>query len=80
MKTAISLRDDLLERADNAASKMGVSRSRLVALAIENYLRQQQNEELLNQLNQTYKDPPDVEERRTVARMKKKFRSVVRDR
>jgi metal-responsive CopG/Arc/MetJ family transcriptional regulator len=38
MKTAISIDDELLRAADHAAQGMGVSRSRLFALAVGDFL------------------------------------------
>jgi hypothetical protein len=38
MKTSISIDDELLRAADNAAQGMGVSRSRLFALAVDEFL------------------------------------------
>ena len=78
MKTAISLEDELLLQADRTARQMGISRSRLFSVALEAYLRQRQNQEILGQLNKVYGDP-SPEERRTVAGMKRRFRSTVRE-
>lgn len=79
MKTAISLEDELLLQADRTAREMGVSRSRLFSLALEAYLRERRNREILGQLNKVYADEPSVEERRTVAGMKRRFRSTIRE-
>lgn len=63
VKTAISLRKPLLEQADAEARKMKVSRSRLVSLALEEFLRRRENQELLERLNASYADGEDEEER-----------------
>ena len=78
MKTAISLEDELLLRADRTARQMGISRSRLFSVALEAYLRKRRNQEMLSQLNRVYADHPSPEERRTVAGMKRRFRSTIR--
>ncbi|MGA2592009.1 MAG: hypothetical protein ABSH32_19020 [Bryobacteraceae bacterium] len=78
MKTAISLEDGLLVRADRTARQMGISRSRLFSLALENYLRKRRNKEILDKLNKVYAEDPGPEERRTVAGMKRRFRSTIR--
>ena len=80
MKTAISIDGRLLEEADQVARKMGLSRSRLFSLALQDYLRQRRQEEITEQLNRVYAGGPDASERRTTARMKARFRSTIKDR
>ena len=79
MKTAISLDDKLLEEADETAKQIGVSRSRLFSLAMEEYLRQHRNRQILESLNRVYTDGPDTAERALVSGMKTKFRSTIKD-
>lgn len=62
VKTAISLEDSLFEEAEVLAKKMKISRSRLFALALEEFLRRHENQQLLEQLNAAYDDAPDSEE------------------
>jgi hypothetical protein len=59
---------------------MGLSRSRLFALAVRDYLRRQREREIGEQLNRVYTGQPDSSGRRTTARMKAKFRSTIKDR
>jgi metal-responsive CopG/Arc/MetJ family transcriptional regulator len=80
MKTAISLEGDLLNQADRAARKMGVSRSRLFSLALQAYLRAQQQERMVEQLDRVYTVDPDTADSRTAKAMKAKFRSTLKDR
>ncbi|HEV8040639.1 MAG TPA: hypothetical protein VGP62_17340 [Bryobacteraceae bacterium] len=77
MKTAISLDTTLLKEADQTARALGLSRSRLFSIALEDYLRHRRQEQMVEQLNQTYSDHPEA---RTTQRMKAKFRSTVKDR
>jgi metal-responsive CopG/Arc/MetJ family transcriptional regulator len=79
MKTAISLEDELLLEADRIARQMGVSRSRLFSIALEAYLRKRRNQEILGQLNKVYADEPSPNERRTVAGLKRRFRSTIQE-
>jgi len=79
MKTAVSLQDELLLRADRTAQQMGISRSRLFSLALENYLRQRRKKEILDQLNKVYAEESSLDEQRTLAGMKRRFRSTIRD-
>jgi metal-responsive CopG/Arc/MetJ family transcriptional regulator len=63
VKTAISIRRSLFEQAEELARRMKVSRSGLFTLALEDYIRRQQNRELLASLNAAYADgptPPEV--------------------
>ena len=80
MKTAISVEGDLLQQADHVARQMGLSRSRLFSLALQDYLLQRGREQTLERLNRVYAGEPDAEEKRTRARMKAKFRSTIRER
>jgi metal-responsive CopG/Arc/MetJ family transcriptional regulator len=80
MKTAISLDDHLLQQADQTAKQMGMSRSGLFALALQDYLRRRRQAEVAEQLNQVYTGKADLPERRTTARMKAKFRSTIKER
>lgn len=80
MKTAISVDGRLLEEADQVARRMGLSRSRLFSLALQDYLRQKRHEEMTQQLNRVYADGPKAAERRMAARMKTTFRATIKDR
>lgn len=80
MKTAISVDDELVKAADSAARKLGVSRSRLFSIALEKFLHDRRNEEMLERLNRVYAGEPSPEDRRIVAGFKSKLRSVVKDR
>lgn len=62
IKTAISIRRALFEAAEDLARKMKVSRSRLFVLALEEYLRHQENRALLEKINAAYADEPDPSE------------------
>lgn len=58
VKTAISIRKSLFEQAEELARRMKVSRSGLFTLALEDYIRRQQNRELLAGLNAAYAGEP----------------------
>ena len=78
MKTAISLDDQLLSETDSAAREMGLSRSRLIATALEAYLRRRRQDEITARLNEVYAEP-DPAEARIVQAIKAKFRSAIKD-
>ncbi len=72
MKTAISVDDALMEQADAAARDLGLSRSRLIAEALREYLRQRRRTRISEQLNQAYAKDPDPAERRLVRKLRTK--------
>jgi len=80
MKTAISVEGELLEQADKTAKRMGVSRSRLFSLALQDYLTKRRQEEITAQLDRVYQEPHSESETRTISGMKAKFRRAVKDR
>jgi metal-responsive CopG/Arc/MetJ family transcriptional regulator len=77
VRTAISIPESLFERVDAFAKRAQISRSRLFALAVEDYLRQVENEELLQAINEAYQDAPSPEEEIYHQRMKDKHRQQV---
>jgi metal-responsive CopG/Arc/MetJ family transcriptional regulator len=80
MKTAISINDGLLREADETARLMRLSRSRLFALAVAEFLKRRRREEMLLRLNEVYANGVDPAEKRLVARIKNKLRPAVKDR
>ena len=78
MKTAISVDDALMQETDEAARDLGLSRSRLIAEALRDYLRKRRETRITQQLNEAYSDVPDTEERRLVRKLK--ARMPVQDR
>jgi len=76
VKTAISLDEKLFNRVNELAQKMHVSRSRLFTLAVDDYLKKQENEYLLAQLNKAYAATDD-EETKISKSMKSKQSKIV---
>jgi hypothetical protein len=54
MKTAISIDTDVYQNAEAVAAVMGVSRSRLYTLALEEYLGNHRSESVTERLNEYY--------------------------
>jgi hypothetical protein len=54
MKTAISIEDRVYRSAESAAGQMGLTRSRLYTLAIEEYIQNHSPDTLLKRLNEVY--------------------------
>jgi metal-responsive CopG/Arc/MetJ family transcriptional regulator len=80
MKTAISIDDRLLQQADDTARLLGLSRSRLFAVAIRDFLQRQRQEQMLLRLNEIYTDQPEPSEKRLLRGVKAKMRQTVKDR
>ena len=80
MKTAISINDGLLREADETARLMKLSRSRIFALAVGEFLERRRREEMLLRLNEVYANGVDPAEKRLVARIKNKLRPAVKER
>ena len=59
IKTAISLDRSLFEQAEILARKMRVSRSRLFAMALADFLRHCESEQLFQEINAAYLNGPD---------------------
>ena len=77
VKTAISIQKPLFEQAQDLARKMNISRSRLFVLALEEYIRRQQNRELLEQINAAYADEPDSAEQTLRRKTRRLHRQLV---
>jgi metal-responsive CopG/Arc/MetJ family transcriptional regulator len=54
MKTAISLSDSLFEVAEQTAQYMGINRSRLFGLALEDYIARHNGDLITEKLNEVY--------------------------
>jgi metal-responsive CopG/Arc/MetJ family transcriptional regulator len=80
MKTAISIDDGLLQEADETARQMGLSRSRLFALAVGDFLQRQRRERMLLLLNEVYANRVEPAEKRLLKGIKAKVRRVVKER
>ena len=51
MKTAISLPDNIFEMADVLAEKLHVSRSQLYVMALEKFIRENQESDITHRIN-----------------------------
>ncbi len=58
MKTAISVPDDWFRTAEAAARRLRVSRSKLYATALADFLERQQSGVITERLNEIYKSCP----------------------
>ncbi len=74
VKTAVSIRRDLAEEADSLAHERGITRSRLYAMALEEFVRKHENQRLLERLNEAYADGLDDDEEELLARARGYYR------
>lgn len=56
MKTAISIPDDLFVSAERVSKELGISRSRLFARALEEYLAKYSRDNIVEALDEIYQD------------------------
>jgi metal-responsive CopG/Arc/MetJ family transcriptional regulator len=77
VKTAISVDEKLFKEAHRMARKLGIPRSRLFSMALEEYMRQEENKVLLQRLNQAYAGGSDQAERKAMGAMRRKQRAMV---
>lgn len=77
IKTAISIDKSLFAQANALARKMKVSRSRLFVLALEDFIREQENRELLAKINAVYENEPDELEITLRRKTRKSHRRLV---
>jgi metal-responsive CopG/Arc/MetJ family transcriptional regulator len=80
VKTAISIDDGLLQEADETARLMGLSRSRLFALAVGEFLQRQRQEQMLLRLNEVYTNGVEPSEKRLLKGIKAKVRRTMKER
>jgi hypothetical protein len=59
MKTAISLPDDLFDAAESEAKRLGISRSKLVQIALEDFIRAATSSDVTAALNRSYAQNPE---------------------
>ncbi len=59
MKTAISLPDNLFRQADEMASELAIPRSRLVAMALEEFIRKHRQQDVTERLDAVYGSLPE---------------------
>jgi hypothetical protein len=77
IKTAISIRKSVLERAEILAHELNLSRSGLFELAVEDFIRQYESRRILRELNATYGDQPDPAEDERLTKSRKSHRRLV---
>ena len=77
VKTAISLDEGLLIKVNRLANALHISRSKVFTMAVQDYLKKQENQSLLAQLNEAYEDFPSEEEREISKSMRLKHNKII---
>jgi metal-responsive CopG/Arc/MetJ family transcriptional regulator len=77
VKTAISIEKPIFDKMDILSKNLNISRSRLFAMAAEEFIERHKNLELLQLLNQAYEDAPASEP--TVTQMRSRHHKLVKD-
>lgn len=77
VKTAISIQESLFKEVEALADEMNISRSKLFAIAVEEFIQRRRNRQLLQQINAAYDDAPDPGEREHQRRMKAQHRQLI---
>ncbi len=77
IKTAISIDKSLFDQANALARKLKVSRSRLFVIALEDFIREQENRELLEKINAVYEKEPEESEKTLRRKSRKSHRRLI---
>jgi hypothetical protein len=79
IKTAISIEKPIFEQMNVLAKDLNISRSRLFALAAQEFIQRHKNIELLQLLNQAYDDLPEPEPEPIVSKMRSRHYNMVKN-
>ena len=77
IKTAISIERPIFEQMNVLAKDLNISRSRLFALAAQEFIQRHKNIELLQLLNEAYDDLPESEP--IVSKMRSRHYNMVKN-
>ena len=77
VKTAISIQESLFEQADALAHELEISRSRLFVIALEAFIQEYQNQQLLEKINAAYEEEADAAEESRLRSMRRLQRRLV---
>ncbi|GFP20016.1 hypothetical protein HKBW3S03_01519 [Candidatus Hakubella thermalkaliphila] len=77
VKTAISIQESLFKEAEALARELEISRSQLFTMALERFVKQHENRQLLEQINVAYSEAPNPDEQAYQTRMKDYHRRSV---
>ncbi|MEA1969747.1 MAG: CopG family transcriptional regulator [Thermodesulfobacteriota bacterium] len=72
VKTAISMQEELFEQVNKLAEELHVSRSKLFVMAVQDFIKKNENHDLLSQINKAFIDYPESSELKVQKSMQKK--------
>ena len=72
VKTAISMQEELFKEVNRLAGELNVSRSKLFVMAVQDYIKKNESQELLSQINKAFSDYPDSDEIKLQSKMRQK--------
>ena len=72
VKTAISLQEELFKEVNKLASELHVSRSKLFVMAVQDFIKKKEGQNLLSQINNAFSGQPDSEEIKIQSKMRRK--------
>ena len=78
-KTAISIDEPLFEQVDALAHEFKTSRSRIFALAAQEFIQRHRNQKLLEAINNAYDDAPGTKEESLISMMRSRHIEMVKD-
>lgn len=79
VKTAISLDDTLFEQVESLTQELAMSRSRVIAMAIQEFIRRRETQKMFDKLNAVYKDGPTEEDEAAKRAMKRYHQKLMAD-
>lgn len=77
VKTAISIEESLFKEANELATEMNTSRSKLFEMAFSEFAQRRRNRQLLDRINAAYDDIPDDSERKLRQAMNAKHHKLL---
>jgi len=72
VKTAISMQEELFKEVNRLAGELNVSRSKLFVMAVQDYIKKNESQNLLSQINKAFSDLPDSDEIKVHSKMHQK--------
>ena len=72
VKTAISIQAELFKDVNRLAEELHVSRSKLFVMAIQDFIKKKESQDLLIQINDAYSNEPDSDEIKVQNKMRRK--------
>jgi len=79
VKTAISMQKELFNKVNETAKELKISRSKLFVLAVQDFIKKQESQRLLSQINTAFDDYPDPDEQMIQSEMQRKHHDNLRD-